>query len=114
MTGARSGSVDHRDGRSGRGSRGSQGSQVSQGRSGGIEPLWDPSKAIAGGFEWRRRGQLEPMLEQLRDRHGEALLWRLAIARLEPLRSRHVLMPLVLDAAATAFCRVRGSEEVTS
>lgn len=54
------------------------------------------------------------MLEQLRDRHGEAPLWRLAIACLEPLRSQHVLMPLVLDAAATAFCRVRGSEEVTS
>lgn len=111
MTGARSGSGDHRDGRS---SRGSRVSQVSQGRSGGIEPLWDRSKAIAGGFKWRRRGQLEPMLEQLRDRHGETPLWRLAIACLEPLRSQHVLMPLVLDAAATAFCRVRGSEEVTS
>ncbi|MBM4107112.1 MAG: hypothetical protein FJ257_12685 [Phycisphaerae bacterium] len=97
MTSARSGSGDRRDGRGSRGSRGSEG------KGGGIEPLWDPSKAIAGGFEWRRRGQLEPMLEQLRGRHGEAALWRLAIACLEPLRSQHELMPLVLDAAATAF-----------
>jgi len=95
MARGRSGSDDRRGAGGGGGSGGSGG--------GGIEPMWDPSKAVAGGFEWRRRGQLEPTLERLRRTHGEAALWRFAIGCLSPLRSTNELIPLVLEAAATAF-----------
>lgn len=82
---------------------GSEGRRVARSGRGGIEPLWDPSKAVACAFEWRREGQLEPMLERLVIEQGESALWRFGIACLEPLRSTHELVPQVLAAATRGF-----------
>lgn len=66
----------------------------------GIEPMWDPSKAVACAFEWRRKGQLEPMLEQVRSEQGMAAVWAFGVACLDPLRGLHHLLPTLIDEAS--------------
>lgn len=71
-----------------------------QDRSGGIEPLWDPSWAVATAFDWRREGQMEQALERLRIEQGELALRHFGSSCVDRVVLGHQLLPKVLAAAA--------------
>lgn len=82
---------------------GSEGRRVARSGRGGIEPLWDPSFGNADGFDWRRQGQLEPMLERLQSEQGASAMWAFGVACLDPLRDTHDLLPKLVEEASHGF-----------
>jgi hypothetical protein len=73
------------------------------GGSGGIEPMWHASFGQVDAFEWRRADQLEPLLERLRWRHGDAAVLGYGVACIQPLRKDHDRVPRILRAAKRGF-----------
>ena len=82
---------------------GPEGRRVARSVRGGIEPLWDPSFENADCFDWRREGQLEPMLEQLQNEQGASAVWAFGVACLDPLRSTHHQLPKLIEEASHGF-----------